>query len=408
MRTYKNALALINILFCAVLAAQDLSQPPDQKSKDPFPYQVQSDNRVTFQLKAPQAISVAVQGDWPGGLGGNSTTPMVKDEKGIWSVTVGPLQSDSWHFTFAVDGVTFTPPAVLGPQTTNILPLPPGDFVIPGPYGDDFAPHDVQHGTVADPYVPFLGLKKHIVVYTPSGYYEDPAKRYPVLYITNIPAVLEGQTNLHFLLDNLIASGRMKPMIVVVMDPNGPGGNSVGWASFQGAGNQTGPMLVKASQAIADEIVPWVDKAFRTIPDRDHRAIAGFSSEGSTGFMTGANNPDKFSTIGAFSGGFPTWPGVAVQIHSALDPSQYIGPDLNRVPDMTKLGALIPKLNASANMKFVYLASGLNEPLIQTHQLMKKFLEERGIKYYSTEQPGYTHDWRFVRWCLRDFLPRIF
>jgi enterochelin esterase family protein len=210
------------------------------------------------------------------------------------------------------------------------------------------------------------------------------------------------------LLENMIASGRATPMIVVILNPEAPGGNSVGWSSFQGGGNQTSELYVKAAQAIADEIVPWIDNAFRTISDRDHRAIIGFSSPGAQGFLAGARNPEKFATIGSFSGGFPTWPGVGVQFQSTLDPKQYRGPDLNRVPDLEKLGAMIPKLNASANMKLVCLYVGTSEPLIQTQQLMKKFLEERGVKYVAVEQPGYTHEGRNIRVSMHDFLPRVF
>jgi enterochelin esterase family protein len=423
MRNCKVVLASI-WMFCAVLLAQNTAPalvsaqnaqtlevaPQDRAMMTVLPpYQVQPDNRVTFQFKAPQATSVEVEGEWPGGLGGRSTIPMVKDEQGIWTVTVGPLPSDIWSYSFVVNGVPVMPNfGPFGGPTS----LPASNFVIPGTYGDDFAPHGAPQGVVAYPYVPFMGTTKHLTVYTPPDYYENPTKRYPVLYLT-MGGLHDGSTGdqdayMFILLENMIASGRTTPMIVVVLDPEAPGGNSIGWSSFQGGGNQTSPMYVKAAQAIADEIVPWVDNAFRTIPDRDHRAIIGFSSPGAQGFLAGARNPDKFATIGTFSGGFPTWPGVGVPIQSKLDPKQYSGPDLNRVPDMEKLGAMIPKLNASANMKLVYLSVGTNEPLIQTQQLMKKFLDERGVKYYAVERPGYTHEGRNIRVSLHDFLTRVF
>jgi enterochelin esterase-like enzyme len=253
-----------------------------------------------------------------------------------------------------------------------------------------------------------MGIVKTLEVYIPAEYVDNPTTRYPVLYISGYADMWERQVNLHFLLDNMIASGRIKPMIAVVYDPTGPEGISLGQTPYPGGGGVGSPGFIKSAQAVADEIVPWMDKAYRTIPDRDHRAITGFSSPGSLGFMTGANNPDKFAYIGVFSGGFPTWPDVGVQIQSKLDPKQFNGPDFNRVPDMKILGSQIPKLTPAANFKLVYLSYGSNEPLVQTEALMKKMLEERGVKSYLTEQPGYTHEWRYMRWSLRDFLPRIF
>jgi enterochelin esterase-like enzyme len=400
---------------CATLAAQNQPQPQPQaqgRPSAPPPDEILSDHRVIFRITAPQATSVDLNGDWPGGLGGRTTVPLVKDDKGIWSVTVGPLQPDLWTYSFNVNGVDTIPTGGRGgPGGQTMVPvLPSGKLVVPGPGGDEYAPQDVPHGSVTNSYFHFLGLYKRILVYTPPDYYEDLTKRYPVLYLSGYMDIWENQVQVNILMDNMLAAGRVKPMIVTVFDPNGPGGISIGNTPYEGGGAQGSPMFVKSAQAIADEIVPWMDRSFRTIPDRDHRAIIGFSSPGSLGFMCGANNPDKFSTIGAFSGGWPTWPGVGVRISTPpeMDPKLFSGPDLNRIPDMAKLGALIPKFDAKANMKLVYLAGGLNEPLVQSLKLVKKLLDERGVKYYATEQPGYTHETRFVRWGMRDFLPRIF
>jgi enterochelin esterase family protein len=399
MKTCKFVLAFVCVLSCAVLLAQQQPQLPA--------YKILTDNKVTFQFKAPQAAKVELHGDWPGGLGGNTTVPMVKDDSGIWSVTVGPLPSDAWNYSFVVDGTTL-PPAATGLADLVSGALPPGKIAIPGSFGDDFGPQKVPHGTVSYPYAPFRGLSKVLEVYLPAGYFENPTLRYPVLYISGYSNEWEHSVNLHFLLDNMIASRRAKPMIAVVLDPNATDPISLGQTPYPGGGGMGAPGFIKSSQAIADEIVPWVDKAYRTIPDRDHRAITGFSSPGSLGFMAGANNPDKFAWIGVFSGGFPTWPDVSVKIESKLDPKQYSGPDLNRVPDMKILGSEIPKLTPAANFKLVYLSNGTNEPLVQTEALVKKMLDERGVKYYQADLPGYTHEWRSVRFALRDYLTRIF
>jgi enterochelin esterase family protein len=190
------ALALGQMMFCAVLfgqntpkvltsapAAQNLQVAPEDREKMTVlpPYQVLPDNRVVFRLKAPQAMNVAVRGEWPGGLQGSSTIPMAKNEEGIWIATVGPLPSDLWSYNFVVDGVTVSP--TFGP-IGGPAGLPANNFVIPGPYGNDFAPHGAPEGVATYAYVPFMGSKKALAIYTPPDYYEHRAKRYPVLYLT--------------------------------------------------------------------------------------------------------------------------------------------------------------------------------------------------------------------------------
>jgi 1,4-alpha-glucan branching enzyme len=110
MKTYKLAFALFFMLFCAVLAAQNQPQPQTQGRPAVLPpYEILPDRQVTFRIAAPQAASVELHGDWPGGLGGRTTAPMVKDDKGVWSVTAGPLPSDLWTYSFTADGVNAAP-----------------------------------------------------------------------------------------------------------------------------------------------------------------------------------------------------------------------------------------------------------------------------------------------------------
>jgi len=253
--------------------------------------------------------------------------------------------------------------------------------------------------------------EKRFTIYTPPGYFNS-SERYPVLYLTLGGAHDGSRANedgfIFNLMNNMIADKRIKPMIVVVLDPDAPGGSSLGNSSFHGGGNETAPSYVEAAQAIVDNVVPFVDKSFRTLADRDHRAIGGFSSPGAQGFMAGARNTNIFASIGTFSGGFPTWPGVGVQIESKLHYPRYTGPDLNRVPDMKKLGDFIPQLNADANMKLVFMSVGSDEPLIQTFELMKTFLDQRGVKYQAIVEQGEIHDGHNIRVSLRNFLPLLF
>jgi enterochelin esterase-like enzyme len=410
-------------LSCMIAASGAMAQPqPPQGSMNamdpaarerntvPPAYELLPDNRVTFRFKAPEAAKVVVHGSWPGGLEGDTDLPMTRDAKGIWSVTSAPLPSDLQSYTFVVDGVTVQP--ANGPFGELAEGLPPGDIPVPGNPGSDYAPQGHPKGVLAYPYVPFMGTHKHLTVYTPPGYYDNPQARYPVIYIT-MGGRHDGtqglsDSYLFNLLENDIAAGKAKPMILVVLDPQAPGGNSDGWSPFAGGGNQTNQRYVLAAQAIADEIVPWVDKAFRTQADRDHRAIIGFSSPGAQGFLAGARNPQVFANIGAISGGFATWPGVGKQIETTLDPAKYRGPDLNRVADMDKLGPMIPNLVPAAHMKSITLYVGTAEPLIQTHRLLVPFLESRGLTVTSVINDGEIHDGREIRRSMRDYLTRVF
>ncbi|WP_446924103.1 alpha/beta hydrolase-fold protein [Klebsiella pneumoniae] len=379
-----------------------------KRAHPPKPYEVLPDNRVVFSIRAPEATKVELQGGWPGGVKGDTHLSLTWGKDGNWTTTVGPLSSGIWNYQFIVNGVKAMPEfGRKGPQTG----LAGNEFAIPGAVTNDFLPQSTPKGSVTYTSVPFMQSEKRFTIYTPPGYFSS-SERYPVLYLTLGGAHDGSRANedsfIFNLMNNMIADKRIKPMIVVVLDPDAPGGSSLGNSSFHGGGNETAPSYVEAAQAIVDNVVPFVDKSFRTLADREHRAIGGFSSPGAQGFMAGARNTNVFASIGTFSGGFPTWPGVGVQIESKLHYPRYTGPDLNRVPDMKKLGDFIPQLNADANMKLVFMSVGSDEPLIQTFELMKTFLEQRGVKYQAIVEQGEIHDGHNIRVSLRNFLPLLF
>ncbi len=419
-----RSLAIICSAFISHQALAEMPQPgndphapihdgrtgdPHKWAHPPAPITVLPDNKVVFTIRAPEASKVEVQGGWPGGIEGDSHVTLTKDQNGTWSATVGPIASGIWNYQFMVDGVKAMPE--FGRKSSASNGLSRDEFVIPGANADDFVASTAAKGNVTYTSVPFMGSQKRFTVYTPAGYYNS-SERYPVLYLTLGGAHDGSRDNedsfIFNLLDNMIAGKRIQPMIVVVLDPDAPGGSSLGNSRFHGGGNETSASYVTASQTIVDNIVPFVDKAFRTQADREHRAIGGFSSPGAQGFMAGARNPQVFASIATFSGGFPTWPGVGVQIDSKLHYPRYTGPDLNRVPDMTKLGAYIPQLNANAKMKLVFMSVGSDEPLIQTFDMMKTFLDQRGVKYHAIVEQGEIHDGRNIRVSLRNLLPLLF
>ncbi len=179
--------------------------------------EVLADRRVTFRLRAPGAKEVSVSGEWPGG-----TKPMKSDEQGVWSVTLGPLEPEIYGYSFSVDGFqTLDPgnPAVkpMRSPRTSILEIP-GD----PPRIHEFL--EVPHGSVRlhDYRSRSLGRRRGLYVYTPPGYDQDSGTRYPVLYLLHGAGDNQGTWTAagraHWILDNLLAQGKVKPMIVVMPD----------------------------------------------------------------------------------------------------------------------------------------------------------------------------------------------
>jgi enterochelin esterase family protein len=169
-------------------------------------------------------------------------------------------------------------------------------------------------------------------------------------------------------------------------------------------------MLIFPKSIIAD-LIPFIDRAFRTLPSRENRAVAGLSMGGGMTLLAAFNNLDKFAWVGTFSAGLPPMPGVGVPINPPLPNAASLrGPDVNNTIDKQKLAALLPQLNASANarLRLFYVAIGGEDGLITAHNAFKELLKEKGVNATITETHGYGHEWAFWRIALHDFAPRLF
>jgi enterochelin esterase family protein len=398
---------------------------------DPLPTAptINPDHTVTFRIKAPDASQVELNSDWPGG---NAPTKaqMTKDAIGIWSLTVGPLKPDLWSYWFAVNGVRV--PDNVNPHFSydrwgdGQLSL----LFVPGPESTVYEMQDVPHGTVSAVWYPAPSLKlaaKRAIVYTPAGY-ESGHSRYPVLYLSSNEEtgwILLGRAPT--ILDNLISAGKARPMIVVMLNTQPDSAASsdatdeqlpstVGLPSRisekknENGGNLSGPGMVAGGVSIARDLVPFIDRSYRTLRDRHHRAVAGMSASGAATFYGAATHLDVFGSIGIFSGGFPALPDAWIHVPTPPDPGQYWpnGPDLNQSFDADKVAAMMPNLNDKADLDLLYVSIGANDSLMPTNDKMKKFLDDRGLKYVHVEVPGYHHEWRFWRWSLADYAPRLF
>lgn len=267
--------------------------------------QVNADNSVTFRYLAPSANEVYLSVQFE-----KVPTEMKKDTSGIWSVTVGPVKPDIYPYSFIVNGVTVMDPA-------NGAFFPNERFKaslvdIPGNIPLVHSMQDVPHGAVNYEYYPAVeGSTGSLVVYTPPGYDKNPSKKYPVFYLISGTTDTEeaffkvGRTN--FILDNLIAENKAVPMIIVM-----PYGNPLARIAEQkGDAKPADPVSRDGDDALKraklfetdliTKVIPYVEKNYRTINNRENRAIGGFSRGGGQTLRTAFGNMDKFSWICCYS-----------------------------------------------------------------------------------------------------------
>lgn len=260
--------------------------------------EVQSDNMVTFRYQAPEANEVKISAQFE-----SESKSMIKDTSGVWSITLGPVNPDIYPYNFIVDGVR-----VMDPNNPDYFPNERFKGSLLDVAGETPLVHsiqDVPHGTVTYEYYDSktLGLTGKYIIYTPPGYEDDEETKYPVFYLisgttdTDEVYFKVGRTN--FILDNLIAEGKAKPMVVVM-----PYGNPA--AYFMRPENTdiergvlTGNDLF--SQDLLQDIMPNVESNYRILADKEHRAIGGFSRGGGQALRCGLGNLDKFSWVCSYS-----------------------------------------------------------------------------------------------------------
>ncbi len=404
------------------MAAQ--SVPPPLSSPEVMP-----DGRVTFRLFAPDAAGVLVRnttggyGDWPSG----NEVAMSKDGQGVWSATIGPLAPEHYNYVFVVEGVpTLDPRNVFivrdGSRYSNKLAVPGGRSAL---YGVD----DIPHGALARVWYPSptLGRDRRMYVYTPAGY-EASVQRYPVLYLLHGGGGDEDawttMGSAPQILDHLIAAGSAQPMIVVMTNGNAnqraaqdhvpappdlfvP---SPAPAGVAGPRNMVRPDIFAFPRSLIADVIPYVDRVYRTLADREHRAIAGLSMGGAQTLYAAFNNLDLFAWVAGFSGGYPLIPNVAVDIPAPANADRLRGPDITRTIDPAKMAELLPQLGPGANgrLKLLQISIGTEDGLITAHGALKAWLDAQGIDYSLMELPGYAHEWRFWRICLADYAQKLF
>jgi len=387
------------LLFASVCCAQEAGNFEAASTNvwgAEFP-RVDSTGRAEFRVKAPDATKVRLN-FWSG-----PKLDMVKQPDGFWTVTTPPLVPGFHYYTLIIDGAEVSDPSSHaffggGKDASGIE--------IPEPGSTYYSAQDVPHGQVREIwyYSKVTGTWRHALVYTPSNYDTQANVRYPVLYLQHGAGEDETgwtkQGHANFILDNLIAAGSSKPMILVM---------AYGYARRAGqpAPDLTGkpfgsPEMRRAMQemmaAFEDDLtqvlVPYIDAHFRTIADRDHRAMAGLSMGGMQTFQVTFDHLDMFSYIGGFSGAA----GTLVFGNEKFDVKTAFN------------GAMADPAAFAKRVHLLWVGVGTAEPERMRAGLvgLHTSLEEARIQHVFYESPGTDHEWQTWRRDLKDFAPRLF
>jgi enterochelin esterase-like enzyme len=359
---------------------------------------VDSGSRAQFRLKAPDATKVKLN-FWSG-----PKLDMEKQPDGFWTVTTPPLPPGLRYYTVIIDGAEVSDPSSYafygGSKDASMIEIPESGATY-------YSAQQVPHGQVREVWYhsSVTGDWRHALVYTPPNYDEQAKVRYPVLYLQHGGGedetgwIRQGHAN--FILDNLIASKTAKPMIIVM---------AYGYARRAGhvdpdlTGKPFGsPEMMKAmqemSQAFEDDmtqaLIPFIDSTFRTVADRDHRAMAGLSMGGMQTFQVTFDHLELFSYIGGFSG--------------AGGMSMMRG---DQKLDMKTAfsGALADPAAFAKRVHLLWIGVGTEEPAMMHAGIVKLHaaLDDAKITHIFYESLGTAHEWQTWRRDLKDFAPRLF
>jgi len=392
-------IALMTVMaapFCWAQGPDDFKPATSNVLDAQYP-RVDSNSRVQIRFKAPDASKVRVN-FWSG-----PKAEMEKQADGFWTFTTPPMAPGLHYYTVIVDGAEVSDPGSTayfgGSKWASAVEVPEAGAAY-------YLPQDVPHGQVREVWYhsKVTGSWRHALVYTPPAYDTNPKERYPVLYLQHGGGEDESgwtrQGRANFILDNLIATGKAKPMIVVMAN---------GYARRAGqpvpdlAGKSFGsPEMRKAmedmmsafEQDITQALIPFIDSTFRTIPDRDHRAMAGLSMGGMQTFQVTFGNLDLFSYIGGFSGAA----NVFAMGNDRLDTKTAFN------------GAMADPAAFAKRVHLLWIGVGTNEPerMKQGIEKLHASLDDAKVQHVFYESPGTDHEWQTWRRDLNDFAPRLF
>jgi enterochelin esterase-like enzyme len=374
MKTIFRSHAALARFACLILIFATVAQPVAAQVVSPV---VGADRKVTFRLRASNAVDVKVDGDWT-----KKPVAMSKDDKGVWSLTTAVLEPNLYGYFFVVDGTNMPDPSnsLMRVGSKNIK----SQVEVPGDKADFLAIRNVPHGALHEHWYHATALQttRRVVVYTPPGYDGNAGKAYPVLYLLHGSGDDEtywsrvGRAN--FIMDNLLADAKAKPALIVM--PFGHVSREAGAGLVKGGGG-----VAFMEKDLLENVIPLVEKEYRTFKDANHRAIAGLSMGGNQALTIGLNNLSRFAYIGGFSSG---------------------GGGGNAPKTFANLLAEPDKSNKA--IKLLWIGCGQEDGLFASNQAFEKLLTNREIKHEWVETPGVGHVWTLWRVYLRDMLPKLF
>ncbi len=386
MKRYLTALVLLLTFSGSLCVAEDsqttvandwkpstLNQPGQE-----YP-QVNSQGYARFRIDAPQAQSVSVSL----GLGGSGGTTLTKDKDGAWTgTTAGPLDEGFHYYRLTVDGGTFNDPGTL--NFYGSIRWESG-IEIPAHDQDFYALKDVPHGRVEQVLFPSksTNTSRRAFVYTPPGYNKNPTKRYPVLYLQHgwgeDETAWSNQGHANLIMDNLIAEGKTKPFLIVM---------TYGMTNDVRIGGLGNFKIEPFQTVLVDELIPYIDANFRTLPDQPNRAMAGLSMGGIETKSITLAKLDIFSHIGLFSGG-----SISME-------------DVNSTPGFKE------------KVKLVFISFGSRElggnrgggrsPFGGDPKVNAEALRQAGVNSVFYVSPNTAHEFLSWRRSLRELAPLLF
>ena len=373
----KRILIVLAVLFEVCIVAGVSAQAPLPPLVSP---EVHADRTVTFRFRAPNDKEVAVSIEGTG-----KPMPMQKDDQGVWSMTTEPLAPDYYGYSFIADGVNMFDPSNHAIKPNFLYRA--SEVHVPGPAALSWEIGAVPHGEIHHHFYKsgVVGDDRDFFVYTPPGYDPRAKQTYPVLYLlhgfSDDASAWTAVGRANVILDNLIAQGKAKPMLVVM--PLGYGAPEVlepNSGVFRDR-SLTERNFDKFREALLTEVIPRVEAEYLVIKDRNSRAIAGLSMGGSESLLTGLNNLDKFTWIGAFSSG-----GITEDFDEEF-----------------------PAVNSKATeqLHLLWIACGTEDRLMDINRKFRVWLASKNIKHVDIETPG-MHTWMVWRRNLTEFSSLLF
>lgn len=381
-------LSYLRPIFIAVLLLMVVTVGAQQAIPAIVSPQINADNTVTFRLKAPAAVSVKIKGTW---MKDNEAAVAMTKTDSVWSFTSPKLDPDFYRYNFYLENVEILDPANsyaerAGTRYESI-------FIIGG-QSSLYQVKDVPHGSISAVWYtsPSLAMNRRMIVYTPPGYLENTQKKYPVLYLLHGAGGDEyswiARGPVGAVLDNLIAAGKAKEMIVVVTNgypertssPNAGPVNSI----YPGVNNMGNGRF---EESLVKDVIPFIEKRYRVYTDKNNRAIAGFSMGGLQTQHITNSNPGMFAYIGVMS--------MGLQDNNRLN-------TFNKEEYELQIKALV-----NARPKLYWIGIGKEDFLYSSVVNLRKKYDEVGLKYEYRESEG-GHTWSNWSLYLTELVPKFF